>query len=490
MGGSELSLELESCRTVLEVKGVLEAKLGIPRDEQRLVLGTVELQDKSALKDVEALEGCSRPVLTVVRQVPAPWRWPSREVEPEPGVLHSLVLFEDPEVTVSEVKHVDFWDSDDDFVREENWRTRGLRCIPSIGEFAGQELFFTYGIDGKYNSFACQLGSRQEKRYCELFGSETNGGSCFVRKCTEVAMSMRDGLTEVALANSSLPQEHLGDRARSLEVSVLGGEGVVRFQVPLSASFAVVHHTAAAALFKAGHTLPDGFSLWTSDGAFWLPGCASTKFWQPTIAALGQPFRCVAVPRSARAVAIVGAGVFDCGGVPPLANGAARVGFAVAPSGSGGAHMKAERLAGLKAMDEAARPSLKRDMRAKAIAIGGLFAAAHALPDDGKDALSASEGTVLQLFELSEQGAVCLPVRETSDGNMCGGSHHAVAVPAGASSRTVLSFLRASLARTGPWLRLGSQQDHMHALHFDELLAASQEGRYFDGLSVSACSHE
>lgn len=303
-------------------------------------------------------------------------------------------------------------------------------------------------------------------------------------------MGMRDGLTEEALAKSSLPQEHLGDRARTLEVSVLGGEDVVRFQVPLSASFAVVHHAAAAALFKAGHALLDGFSLWTNDGAFWLPGCATTKFWQPTIAAIGQPFRCVAVPRSARAVAIVGVGVFDCSGVPPLVDGAARVGFAVAPSGSDGAHMKAERLAGLKAMDEAAKPSLKRGMKATAIAMRELFAAACALPDDARDAFSATEGTVLQLFELSEQGAVCVPVRETSDGNMCGGSHHAVAIPAGANSRTVLGFLRASLPRTGPWLRLGSLGDHTHALHFDELLTASQAGPYFDGLSVSACSHE
>merc|ERR1712039_683341 len=134
---------------------------------------------------------------------------------------------------------------------------------------------------------------------------------------------------------------------------------------------------------------------------------------------------------------------------------------------------------------DAARTHRMRGVAHANIALEDLSSAAGEV-SDMLEASRVPEGAVLRLYEIDHAGIVHTVVRETSDGNMAGGSHHAVAIPARASSRVVRSFLTSLLLRGPVCARLGTIHDHRRAVEFEELSSFSRDPE-FDGLSICMC---
>ena len=51
LNGKNITLEVEPSQTILEVKGMLETKEGIPVAEQRIIFGGKQLDDSDVLAD-------------------------------------------------------------------------------------------------------------------------------------------------------------------------------------------------------------------------------------------------------------------------------------------------------------------------------------------------------------------------------------------------------------------------------------------------------
>jgi len=110
---------------------------------------------------------------------------------------------------------------------------------------------------------------------------------------------------------------------------------------------------------------------------------------------------------------------------------------------------------------------------------------------DDLRALSDAEmpGTVIQLFEISSAGIVHTVVRDTSDGNMAGGSFRFKAMPADANSSIVRSFLSCLLHRGRSWSRLSAFLNQKVSVSFDSLREFSQHDEY-QGLCICSADHD
>jgi len=237
--------------------------------------------------------------------------------------------------------------------------------------------------------------------------------------------------------------------------------------------------------------------LWTADGSAMVPTRNDVCFWQSQLPYEdGSEFSCVAVPQSERAVAIAGVGIFQPAAVPAKRSGFARVGVFVSPqrqcSPRVGSHHRGtlKHLPGtvalMKTIDTHAEPVVKKARThmlrsspsvAITIPLKGLGVEVSEV-DDLVEVGGLEGGVVLQLFELSGEGVVYTVVRDTSDSNMAGGSHNALPVPAGASSRVARGFLSALLERGDDCSRLASRNDHHVPVAFDRLLEFSQNEDY------------
>jgi len=444
---------------------MLEPLSDVPVAEQTILLHTVELENHVVLGTVKDLK-VPGTTLTLVRKAVPPWCWPRSEPLFQPAGLHQLALFEDPEERVETVVYPDPWDEEFDRTVEERWRRRGLRCTPGLGVYAGQELSFEYGVDGK-----CQVITfLGQSHHCQVYHTDEQSGAAFTRKCLEIALRLsserkwpREALEAAVLVDGSVGSGGL----QHVKVAELGDAGDISVHVDKKAAFSELHHIVAVALFRAGHFFEEGFALWTADGSSLLP-TGGLKFLQPALEEQADlVFRCVAVPRSAAAVAVAGVGVFRPGEAPARQDGTARVGYCVTAWGGG-----AQRLPGAKALAEL--------MREQGRPRGGRHAA-DALPlaelpgpvagaDDLLEMPAPEAGSVLQLFEISGAGIVNTNVRSTSDGNMVGGSYTRMALPAEASSRVVRGLLHVELTRhSNCWDRLATASDNTRSVSFDRL---------------------
>jgi len=467
----------------MDVKAAIEQPSGVPVAEQVLLLHTVELENHALLGTVKDLD-VPGTILTLVRRAVPPWCWPRSEPLSEPLGLHKMVLFEDPEERVETVVYPDFWDEENDVTTEEHWRRRGLRCTLGLGVYAGEELTFEYGVNGK-----CQeITFRGQSHHCQVYASNERGGVAFTKKCLEIALRLsserkwtREALEAAVLMEGGVEPGGL----QHLKVAVLGDAGDVSVQVAKAAPFSELHHVVAAALFRAGYFFDEGFALWTADGSTLLP-TGGLRFLQPALNEQADPvLRCVAVPRAAAAVAVAGMGIFRPGETPERQDGIARIGFCVAPW-----ERQVQPLPGAMVLKGLAKakggPIPKGRQAADVVPLAELSDLAGA--DDLLEMPAPEAGSVLQLFEISGAGIKEASIRSTSDGNMVGGSYTRFALPAEASSRVIRGLLHVAIVRyLDGWSRLATANDHTRSVSFDKLCDLEQLDQ--QGLCVCTADH-
>lgn len=448
--GAELALELEEGSTVLDAKKSIEAMIGVHVAEQKL------FADDELLDDDKTLSVAGLAALTLVHVTPPPWCWPCREVL-EPTGAHKLLLFEDPEVTSEDVFYPSPWDEEFDETIRETWRKRGLRCTPGFGLHAGQELSFEY--------LTCQCLSFDGSSHgCEVFRADAKGDDQFVSSCLRVALKCpKDRIWPEEVLKQAI--EGVPKSPMNVKIAALETKGVI-LQVSSTISFAELYHIAAAALFRTGHHFPDGFVLWTDDGCALLP-TSDFKLLQPALRpADGSVFSCVAVSHSIAAIAFAGVGMFTPATVPAKEAGSARFGICFTALG------RPIPLPGMAAWREFSGKNGHGDRSGRhrppvAVAMSEIGEEISST-DDFECMPSSPPGVVVQLFKISSAGVLLATVRETSDGNMVGGSYSCQALPADATSSVIRGLLVADQRHLG-WWRLASARDHHRSITFDEL---------------------
>lgn len=479
--GDSLHVEIDEAKTVIDVKQAVEAEVGLPVSEQKLVLDTRVLEDKIILSEIREL-GSHESSVTLVHEISPPWCWPCCEVQSDPVGVHKLTLFEDPEVTEEEVLYQDDWDEEFDQKIMERWRKRGLRCIPGVGSRAGHEFKFEYMENRCLKS--SDKGSECRFHYLErVLGDNKDGVDAFVNRCLKVALECpsdhvwpEDALRYSALIEWSPPKNPIFVSARLLDDT-----NHISLQVSELASFADLYNDLAVTLLRAGHYFPSGFELWSADGCAPLP-TGNLKFLQPALRGDdGQSFSCVVVSRSQIAVAIAGEGLFPISSVPEKEECTARVGLIIS-------HGASQRIGpGMLAMKSLTSRSHGHEGRCKQeCAALSTLDANIAEADDLERLTETGPGCVVQLFKISKAGILYTTVRETGDGNMVGGSYYTSALPAEASSSVVRSLLAAIHFQKG-WARLANGRDCHRSIRFLSL----QEHETVDpGLCICRASHD
>eukprot|EP00440_Ansanella_granifera_P068236 gb/GFBE01074026.1/.p1 GENE.gb/GFBE01074026.1/~~gb/GFBE01074026.1/.p1 ORF type:complete len:200 (+),score=38.88 gb/GFBE01074026.1/:1-600(+) len=198
-----------------------------------------------------------------------------------------------------------------------------------------------------------------------------------------------------------------------------------------------------------------------------------TVYWSPS-------FHFVAIPVGALGVAVAGQGMFLPEEVPEVDPGQIRIGF------QGG-----EPLPGARQLLELRTPGRGGDVdSAIRKSITDLLPNFDATDDLKQADLTRTEdhAHVVQLFNAGAGDVILTTVRETSDGNMAGGSFYKMPVPASLSSACTRAFLMQSRQRgQWSWCRLATAAQKDRAICFKSLGEYADAGSLDSGLCICSC---